>query len=195
LADVLVPHPLGVRDAEGEQARARDDHLRQSTEAVAADRVRDQAVRLWRMDVDDDRVHERAGEAEPRGERAEVAAVLPRDQHRAQQREAHRAEQHQLRREREPVDVGSRNHFAASNCMFTSVRARSLVNERSVIAAGQTDSASRHASSGTIAPSSAGRRSSASAETAGPGSRCSTAEISRSMYIAAKTIATAPTTE
>ena len=43
-------------------------------------------------------------------------------------------------------------------------------------------------------PSSAGRRSSAASVTAEPRSRCSTAEISRSMYIAASTIAIAPMT-
>ena len=63
-----------------------------------------------------------------------------------------------------------------------------------MIAAGQAERASRHATSGTTTPSSAGRRSSAASETAGPTSRCRTAEISRSMYMAASTIATAPTT-
>ena len=42
--------------------------------------------------------------------------------------------------------------------------------------------------------SSPGRRSIASSGTAEPRSRCSTAEISRSEYIAASTIAIAPTT-
>ena len=45
-----------------------------------------------------------------------------------------------------------------------------------------------------MTPISAGRRSSASAGTAGPTFSCRTAEISRSMYIAASTMATAPTT-
>src|SRR6266516_1931518 len=164
LGDVLVAHPVGVRDADRQQARARNDHLRERAQAVAADRVGDHALHLRREDVDDDRVDERAGEAEGRRERA-------------------------------AVDARAGDHGDASNCELTSVRARSLVNDRSVIAAGQTDSASKQASSGTIAPSSAGLRSSASGVTAGPGSRCRTAEISRSMYMAASTIATAPTTE
>ena len=65
----------------------------------------------------------------------------------------------------------------------------------SLIAAGQADNASRQPTSGTTIPSSAGRRSSATSGTAGPGSLCSTAEIRRSMYIAASTIPAAPTTD
>ena len=64
-----------------------------------------------------------------------------------------------------------------------------------MIAAGHAESTSSNANSGTRKPSSAGRRSSAASDTAGPGERWSTAEISRSMYIAASTIATAPTTD
>src|SRR5213592_4330931 len=52
----------------------------------------------------------------------------------------------------------------------------------------------RPAELGIVVPSSAGRRSSAAEETAGATSWWRTAEISRSMYIAASTIATAPTT-
>src|SRR4029453_5149537 len=66
-------------------------------------------------------------------------------------------------------------------------------NERSVMAAGHAESTRSSARSGTITVSSAGRRSSAASETDGPGLRCSTAEISRSMYIAASPIAAAPT--
>ena len=78
LRDVLVSHPLGVRDADREQAGSAHDHLRQRPEAVTADRVGDHAVDVRRVDVDDDREDERAGEAECRGERAEVAPVLSR---------------------------------------------------------------------------------------------------------------------
>ena len=78
LGDVLVAHPLGVRDADREQASTRDDHLSQRAEAVAPDRVGDHAVDVWRVDVDEDCVDERAGEAERRGERAEVAPVRSR---------------------------------------------------------------------------------------------------------------------
>ena len=67
-------------------------------------------------------------------------------------------------------------------------------NGHGVIAAGQAESTSRIATSGTTTPSSAGRRSRAASGTAEPTRSCSTAEISRRMYIAASTIATAPTT-
>ena len=66
--------------------------------------------------------------------------------------------------------------------------------ECSEIAAGHTDSARRQATSGTRIASSAGTRSRAASETAEPTSWCSTPEIRRSMYIAASTIAAAPTT-
>ena len=63
-----------------------------------------------------------------------------------------------------------------------------------MIAAGQAESASRIGDSGTIRSELTGRAGrAASARTASPRLRCSTAEISRSMYIAASTIATAPT--
>ena len=78
LGDVLVAHALGVGDADREQARAADDHLRERAEAIAPDRVRDDAVDVRRVDVDDHRVDEGAGEAERAGERAEVPPVRAR---------------------------------------------------------------------------------------------------------------------
>src|SRR5947208_682095 len=138
LGDVLVAHPLGVGDADREQARARDDHLRERAEPISPDRVGDHAVHVGGVNVDHDRVDECAGKAQRRCERAEIAAVLPRQQDGADQREAHGPEQHQLRCEREPVDVRTRDHFAASNCVFTSVRAWSCAKDRSVIATAPT---------------------------------------------------------
>ena len=63
---------------------------------------------------------------------------------------------------------------------------------RSLIDAGQAERKSRIATSGTRITSSPGRRSRAFSCTDGPGEVCSTAEIIRSTYIAARTIATAP---
>ena len=59
---------------------------------------------------------------------------------------------------------------------------------------GQADSPIRQSTSGTTIASSPRRRSSALSLTAGPTSWCRTAEIARSMYIAASTIAPAPIT-
>src|SRR5262249_44928990 len=193
LRDVLA-HSPPEGDADAEQAGAADDHRRQRAEAVAAHGVGDDALPLRRVDVDQDRVHERAGEARRCRERSNVAPDATGKQYGGHQCDAGGAEQEQLRREGEPVDVRRLDHFAASNCVLTSLDPWSFVNERCVIAAGQTDSASGHAPSGPPALSRAGRGPRAWGEPAGPGDWCSTAEISRSMYIAASTIATAPTT-
>ena len=68
-------------------------------------------------------------------------------------------------------------------------------NARSEIDAGQAESTSSSATSGTTIASSKGRTSGASSRTSRPRAAWSTAEISRSMYIAASTIAAAPTTD
>src|SRR5262249_19469893 len=112
----------------------------------------------------------------------------------AQERDAGCQQERIDGRKREPVDVRLRDRRDHLNWDATSAAPWSPRKEGCVIAAGQTESASRQAISGTVTPSSAGRRSSAESETAGPTSRCSTAEIRRRTYIAASTIATAPVT-
>src|SRR6185312_4477948 len=127
--------------------------------------------------------------------RGDDATVAAGQHHRADQVHTARSEQRERRREREPVDrrraQGGEGHGSACLTVETACEP---ANDRSVIAAGHAERTSRIATSGTTIPSSAGRRSSAASVTAGPGERCSTAEISRSMYIAASTIAIAPTT-
>src|SRR5207247_9760606 len=90
-----------------------------------------------------------------------------------QERDRRRRKQRVHRREREPVDVGTRDHLKPC---ATSAWARSSRKEWPLIAAGPAESASREAIRGTTTPNSAGRRSSAASDTAGPTSRWRTAE-------------------
>src|SRR5262249_8056575 len=111
-----------------------------------------------------------------------------------EQRDRRDAEEHELGREREPVDGRS---LQRGDHLSEKSPGRFLApdpKEWSVIAAGQNDRKIRQATRGTRMPSSAGRRSRTESAIVGGGSRWSTAEISRSMYMAAKTIATAPST-
>src|SRR5581483_11786455 len=128
-----------------------------------------------------DRERERGGEAGARAGRRRRLAPAPRHEHRDEQEQPRGAGHRERRREREPVDVRARDHGSPRN-------------EWPLTAAGHAERTRRRATSGTTTASSAPRRSSAASVTAGPGSSCSTAEIRRSMYIAARTIATAPTT-
>ena len=107
---------------------------------------------------------------------------------------AGRGEQRERRREREPVDVRLVRSLAEP--LRRSMRSARLPPKR---VPGDRGSARPRARAGRRraarrTASSPRRRSSAASVTAGPGSWCSTPEISRSMYIAASTIATAPTT-
>src|SRR5205823_1239217 len=149
-------------------------------------------VAVGAVPVQDRRGHEGAREAERTHPRREDAADARGHEHCGEQADARGREQRQHRREREPVDrrlIDHRTSWARPG------KPGGTPKVRSVIAAGQADRTSRQATSGTRIPSSAGRRSSALSETDGPGLWWSTAEISRSVYIAASTIATAPTTD
>src|SRR6185437_16665707 len=119
----------------------------------------------------------------------ECAPGARRNEHGAEERDERRAEQHEDRRDREPVDVRGVDHL---NCAPTCCAGASPANEWCEMPAGQTESASRIPTSGTSSASSPGRRSSASSCTVGPRASWSTAEISRSMYIAASTTPAAP---
>src|SRR6266542_4140691 len=87
LRNVFVARALAIRDCRREQARPSDDDPGQLGEAIAADRIGDDAVSLRRPDVERDR--EAEGNRVP--ERAEDGSGgLPRrarDEDRAQQRE------------------------------------------------------------------------------------------------------------
>src|SRR6185503_1571519 len=196
---VVLAHPLpediGVRDSHCEEPGAGDQDLGELGEAVAADGVRhDGGAGLVHLE-ERDRSGARAEEGQDRDEGAEVPAPPVRQEQRDEQADRCSAEEDQLGRERGPVERGrgELRQGAASNKELT-VPAGLPPKEWSVIAAGQKESASRRTTSGTMTPISAGRRSSAASVTAEPGFLCRTAEIRRSMYIAASTMATAPAT-
>src|SRR5512132_3926312 len=178
LAHVAAARPLAVRDADGEEARTGDDDLCESAVAVAHDRARDLERRVGALGVEECGGDTGSGESRSRNAGRKRPPCTRRNEDRRQQADAPDPEQDQRGRKGEPVDRRFRHQ-----------------NERcSVIPAGQTDSATRSPRSGTTTASSAGRRSSASSDTAAPTFSCSTAEIRRSMYIAASTIPLAPTT-
>ena len=104
LADVLLPHPGGVGDADRQQARAHDDHLGERGEAVAARRLGDDQLRVGALDEEDDGRGERADEAEAADERRERPEQPARGEHGREQADRRRAERDQRGREREPVD-------------------------------------------------------------------------------------------
>src|SRR5262249_44609473 len=120
------------------------------------------------------------------------AASRPRHEHRAEEREERGADEREDRAQPEPVD--GRCVQGHLNPLLTAAVGESGVNEWWLIPAGQTESASSTPTSGTMSASSPGRRSSAASETVEPRASCRTAEIKRSMYIAASTIAPAPIT-
>src|SRR5689334_9088164 len=186
----LFPYTTLFRS--GQQPGTGDDHRGEGGEAVAVEGVRDDGVRVRGSHVEGDGEPECGGVPERADDAGCSLAPSARDEHGAEQRHARRDQQRVHRREREPVDVRPRDHL---NWVRTSSAPWSLWKECCVIAAGQIESASRHARRGTVTPSSAGRRSSAESDTAGPTSRCSTAETRRSTYMAASTIARAPATD
>src|SRR5439155_14030714 len=85
------------------------------------------------------------------------------------------------RRDRPPVDGRRRDHLKPT---LTACTGASFVNEWCEIPAGQAERKRSTATSGTISASSPMRRSSASSVTTDPRAWWSTAEISRSMYMA-----------
>ena len=160
LACVVAP-VLAPRDEHRQRAGAGDDDRGERAQPVARERLGDQCPALGAL-VEDDRSEDARGdEAGERGEGCEAAAYPPRHEHAAEERDTGRAEQRQSRREREPVDLWSRDHSDAS---VTST----CGNERSEIAAGQAERKSNAATSGTTSASSSGRRSGDSSRTSGP---------------------------
>ena len=107
-----------------------------------------------------------------------------RHEHGGEQRDAAPNEQRERGRDREPVDVRRHRELLLDD-LARRRRGRSVLADRR----GQAESASSRATSGTTTASSAGRRSRAAGDTEGPGSWCRIAEISRSWYMAASTIA------
>src|SRR3954447_6950970 len=218
LGDMAVAHPLAERDADGQQARGRDDHLRELPEPVALQRIGDDPMRMRAADIQCDRepergrvperAHDGARRPPPPAERAAPRARRrgrpAGNENRSHQRECGREKERVHRAEREPVDVRALDHGVVTgpylvqpvaNVDVAAAPGCFVPNAWPLIAAGHAERTSRQARSGTVTPSSAGRRSSAASVTEAPISRCSTAEINRSMYIAASTIATAPTTD
>ena len=105
LGDVIVGHRLGVGGADGEQARAGDDDLRQRPEPVALDRAGDYAVPVCRVRVEQGGEDDRGREPERAGGCSERPAPPVRQQHRREEGDTAGREQRQRRGDREPVDV------------------------------------------------------------------------------------------
>src|SRR5581483_11702779 len=186
LGDVLVAHPLAVRDEDGDRTRPGEDHLRERSPPVAPHRVVDDCRRDRRAVVEECRQDARRDERTERDERARRPPRARGREHGHHQEHSSRTDQRKAGREREPVDVRRVDHLATS-----SVGSAWACPETRF---GQAESPIRHRTSGTRIASSPTRRSSALSLTAGPTSWWSTAEIARSMYIAASTIAAAPIT-
>src|SRR5262249_29203612 len=157
-------------------------------------RLGEQELLLRRSVEDDCREHACSDEASRREDRGEGAPARRRDEHGPEQADGGGAEQRERRREREPVDVRCRDRGRENRHGDGPVATGALPvgKEWSVIDAGQTESASRIATSGTTSASSVPPRSGESARTDSPigpmRSRWSTPEMSRSVYIAASTI-------
>src|SRR5664279_478632 len=179
------------REKHGAKADAAEDRLRERRPTVAIEGVSDDPVAVRAVDVQPDRGDEPTDAAEPGDRCRERTSVRPGDQYRGEQRDPGRAEEREDRREREPVDVRRMDHL---NCTRIVSDGWSPANEWCEMLAGHTERASSTPTSGTSRASSPGRRSSASSRTVEPRDWCSTAEMSRSMYIAPSTIATAPIT-
>src|SRR5581483_2176432 len=192
LGDVLVAHPLAVGEEHGDGAGAREDHLGERRPAVAEDRVVDDRRPGRRLRVDDHREREGDHEAREADQGGERLADDARRQHRDHQQEPGGADERERRRDGEPVDVRLLDHLPPP--VSTATNACCPPTARSETSAGQAERPIRQRISGTTTASSPGRRSSALSGTAGPTSWWRTAEIARSMYIAASTIATPPTT-
>ena len=155
-----------VRDTDGEQARPRDDHLRERAVAVADDRVGDDRRRIAAIGVDERGGDERADETRRDDHGGERTARPLGHEDGGQQRHAGSGERRQRGRKREPVDQRPRHGAACFVPTATGVCPGG--SERLLTAAGQTDSASRQPTRGTMIASSAGRRSSAASVTALP---------------------------
>src|SRR5581483_7047797 len=117
-----------------------------------------------------------------------------RNEDRGHQQQAGRTEQRERRRQGEPVDVRCGEPCDHGNPLTIVAVAWFAPKAWPETRFGQAESPTRQRSSGTTTASSPRRRSSAASGTAGPTSSCRTPEIARSMYIAASTIAIAPTT-
>src|SRR6185503_14849127 len=166
-----------------------DDQRRERPEPVAGERLRDQRQAARRLVEDDPGEHARGDEAGEDDERAEEAAHRSGHEHAAEQGDARRGEQRKGRRKREPVDRGCRDHGVASVWS-----PRISGKPRSETSAGQAERKSSSPTSGITIASSSGRTSGASSRTSRPRAVWSTAEITRSMYIAARTMPAAPAT-
>src|SRR2546427_345706 len=163
--------------------------------AVAGHRVCDQRGRARAAVVED--AAEDTGGDEARGSDGcrEGVPEPPGHEHRSEQCHAGDADQRQRRREREPVDVRRRDRRADHGVVPPSDGSDPWVppNEWPLTAFGQTESATRQTTSGMTMKSWSERRSGARSGTVSPRRSCRTAEMTRSVYIAARTIAAAPT--
>src|SRR6185437_11541241 len=190
--EVGVAAPAGdVLDREerrGEPDAAEDD-LAEHRPAVAVEGSRDDRVAVSAVHVEPDREHEAGHEAGQRAARRRDPPCRARHEHGAEERTEGGAGEREDRTEPEPVDGRRVDHL---NWLLTAAVGESGVKEWLLMPAGHTERKSSPATSGTTSASSPGRRSSASLETVEPRASCRTAEISRSMYIAASTIAPAP---
>src|SRR6185437_9635634 len=201
LGDMLVAELLAHREQDGDRAGACDDDLRERAPAVAVHRVVDDRRHVRALDVEDDREDHRGDEAAEPEQRRGLLADAAGYEHGRHEQQAGGADQAQRRRKGEPVDVRLHDHGAylvhppgPASVVWMLTSAWSPPKACPDTSAGQADNPIRHATSGTTTASSPTRRSRAESLTAEPTSSCSTAEMMRSMYMAASTIATAPTT-
>src|SRR4051794_1227618 len=193
LRDVLVGamRDLLPPDERRDEADPADQHLAERGPAVAVEGAADHGVPVCAVDVQQDRGDEGAEESRGGDDRSEGPARRARHEDGAEQRDEGRAEQDEDRRDRPPVDGRRVDHLKPTLTAWTGA---SFVNEWCETPAGQAERKRSAATSGTIRASPPAGGSAAWSVTTERRAWWSTAEISRSMYIAASTIAAAPIT-
>src|SRR6185312_10333637 len=178
------------REQRRREAQGAENDLPERGPAVAVEGARDDRVPVRAVDVEPDREHDPRRESRGGDAGRDRTAEGARHEHRAEERDERRPHQREHRPEAEPVDV--RRVQAHLNWPLTVAAGLWPKKEWWLIPAGQAERKSSPATSGTTSASSPGRTSSASSATVDPRASCRTAEISRSMYMAASTIAPAP---
>ncbi len=106
LARAVVPRRLPIGDEDGEEAGGHDEHLGEVGQAVAADRVSDDAGSGVVGDEERDRERCSGEEAERGDGRAEVSPRPDGEEERDEQDDDRAAQRDEHRRERIPVDRG-----------------------------------------------------------------------------------------
>ena len=205
LGDVRAAHRSRVRDEHGERRRRRAMNRRRQRRGGRARSRRRRTRRVRRCGRRRSPRRRRPHEARERDERAEIAArASAGTSTAASSADGGRGEQRQRRREREPVDVRRRRSRAARRPASSGAerrrdgrigsgvgrRDRRAGRDRAARPTGEQDATSGTSDRQLAAGAGPGRRPRPPSRRP----RCSTPEISRSMYIAASTIATAPTT-